>query len=169
MPLARCLADSGDNLRKIQITCKSEDRSDTFINALGRMTGQEISLEIPRRWRWRMGRCANLSQIARRICAKIAGKSVRASEERCAKLSQICREFESQFRTILCKCPFSNVPFSKVLISLPLLRLGGEEAGPQKTGAWVSRIPRTFGALQEASRKRAEYCFESNVSEKRAH
>ena len=25
--------------------------------------------------------------------------------------SQICREFDSQFRTILCKYPFSNAPF----------------------------------------------------------
>ena len=34
---------------------------------------------------------------------KIAGISFRTSEEGCAKLSQICREFESKFRTILCK------------------------------------------------------------------
>ena len=31
---------------------------------------------------------------------KSAGISFRTSEEGCAKLSQICREFESQFRTI---------------------------------------------------------------------
>ena len=37
------------------------------------------------------------------------------AEEGCAKLSQICREFESQFWTIFCKYPFSNAPFSKFL------------------------------------------------------
>ena len=36
---------------------------------------------------------------------RIAGVSFRASEEGCAKLSQICREFEGQFLTILCKYP----------------------------------------------------------------
>ena len=46
---------------------------------------------------------------------KIAGSSLRTSGEGCAKLSQICRELESQFRTILCKYPFSNAPFSKFL------------------------------------------------------
>ena len=34
---------------------------------------------------------------------KISGISFWKTEEGCAKLSRICREFESQFRTILCK------------------------------------------------------------------
>ena len=47
---------------------------------------------------------------------KSAGISFRTSEQGCAKMSQTCREFENQFRTILCKYPFSNAPFSKFLI-----------------------------------------------------
>ena len=50
---------------------------------------------------------------------KIADVSFRASDEGCARLSQTCREFESQFRTILCKYPFSNAPFSKFLTFWP--------------------------------------------------
>ena len=46
---------------------------------------------------------------------KSAGISFRTSEEGCAKLSQIYREFESRFRTILCKYPFSNARFLKFL------------------------------------------------------
>ena len=41
---------------------------------------------------------------------KIAGILFCMSKGGCATVSQICREFESQFRTILCKYPFSNVP-----------------------------------------------------------
>ena len=49
---------------------------------------------------------------------KITGISFRTSEEGCAKLSQICREFESQFRTILCKYPFSDAPSLRLLNAL---------------------------------------------------
>ena len=44
---------------------------------------------------------------------KIAEISFRASHEGCAKLSRVCRKFESEFRTILCKYLFSNDPFLK--------------------------------------------------------
>ena len=56
----------------------------------------------------RRGGCANVSQIASQNLGKIAGFSFRTSEEVQALLSQICRESESQFRTIFCKYPFSN-------------------------------------------------------------
>ena len=57
-----------------------------------------------------------VTQNCRKLHAKsaqIAGIAFRTSEEGCAKLSQLCREFDSQFRTILCKYPFSNAPFLK--------------------------------------------------------
>ena len=73
----------------------------------------EVFFRNPEKGAWR---CANLSQIARQICAKLPVFRF-VPEEGCAKLSQICREFESQFRTILCKYPFSNAPFSKFLTS----------------------------------------------------
>ena len=56
-----------------------------------------------------------VTQICRKL-HKIAGSSFCTSEEGCAKLSQTCREFESQFRTILCKYLFFNAPFSEFLI-----------------------------------------------------
>ena len=63
------------------------------------------------------GSCCGCSPVAN--CApnlrKIAGLSFRTSEEGCTKLSQICREFQSQFRAILCKYPLSNAPFSEFL------------------------------------------------------
>ena len=101
-----------------------------------------MSSEIPRRGRSRRGRCANLSQIARQICAKLHKISFRASQEVCAKLSQICREFESQFRTILCKYPFSNAPFLEFYLSflespgtsLELVLHNATERSAQTTG-----------------------------------
>ena len=81
------------------------------------MTFVEMALfsEIPRKGRSRRGRCANLSQIPREMCTKLPAFRC-VLQEGCAKLPQICREFESQFRTILCKYPFSNAPFSKFLM-----------------------------------------------------
>ena len=68
-----------------------------------------MNSEIPRRGRSRGRRCAqscrNLRELAQQ---KIAGTLFGTSEKACAKLSYICCEFESQFRTILCKYPFSN-------------------------------------------------------------
>ena len=85
--------------------------------------------EIPRRGRSQRGRCANLSQIARQICAKLlVFRFVHHTKGR-AKLSQICRTFTSKFRTMLCKYPFCNAPFSK------LLSLGG--GLPGRGGGWV--------------------------------
>ena len=78
---------------------------------------------IPRRGHSRRGRCANLSQIARQICAKLL--VFRFVHQR--KGAQICRKSESQFRTLLCKYPFSNAPFLKVLFT-PLIK----GVGPQK-------------------------------------
>ena len=46
---------------------------------------------------------------------KTSGVSFRASNEGCTKLPQICRKLEDQFRTILCKYPFSNAPISEFL------------------------------------------------------
>ena len=45
---------------------------------------------------------------------KIASSSFHTSEKGCAKLTvaTLSCKFESQFRTILCKYPFSNAPFS---------------------------------------------------------
>ena len=68
-----------------------------------------ILLEILRRGRSRGGRCANLSQIARQICAKLPLFLFVHH----TKGAQNCRKFDSQFRTILCKYPFSNAPFMK--------------------------------------------------------
>ena len=69
---------------------------------------------IPRRGRSRRGRCAKLSQIAPNL-RKIAGISFRTSEEGCAKLSQICREFEMSIsdnfmQTPLFQCPLLQSP-----------------------------------------------------------
>ena len=56
--------------------------------------------------------CANLSQIARQIGAKWpVFRFVHRT-----KGAQNCRKFGCQFRTILCKYPFSNAPFLKFLI-----------------------------------------------------
>ena len=63
-------------------------------------------------------------KLRAKFAQKISGVSFSASEEGCAKLSQICRESESQFRTILCKYPFSNAPFSKFLKNM-LVFFGG--------------------------------------------
>ena len=161
-----------------------------LVSRRGQKLFQELSFsQIPRRGRSWGGRCANLSQIARQICAKLPvfcfahqrnqesprqtkpkkGPKQKVHEfrpflwilvfflkktstihiellfrnapaksswtdffwfglpgpllkEGCAKLSQICREFESQFRTILCKYPFSNVPFLKFLTFGPEAR-----------------------------------------------
>ena len=63
-----------------------------------------IKSEIPRR-----------AQICRKLRPKFAQKlpvfPFRTSEEGCAKVSQLYREFESKFRTTLCKYPFSIAPF----------------------------------------------------------
>ena len=58
----------------------------------------------------------------------------------CTKSSQICRKFENQFRTILCKYPFSKAPFSKLLNS----RKPAEEPS-HGTPIW-QRFCRTLGA-----------------------
>ena len=57
------------------------------------------------------GRYANLSHIPRQICAKSCLCFVSYDG------AQNCRKFESRFRTICCKYSFSDIPFSKFLIS----------------------------------------------------
>ena len=84
----------------------------------------------------------------RKFCApnlrrKIVGVSFHTSEEGCAKLSRVCLEFESRFRTILCKYPFSNAPFSNLTPNFPRLREAKPGGGLQTGGApnWgVSKI-----------------------------
>ena len=78
---------------------------------IGRFSGQhwldifwvlpEDCSEIPRRGGALHKFVANCAPNLR----KIAGTSIRASHEGCAKLSQICREFESHFRTNCHKYP----------------------------------------------------------------
>ena len=78
------------------------------------------------------------AQICRANCAPNLRKKlpvfrfVHQLKEGCAKLSQICREFESQFRTILCKYPFSNAPLLKFLKGTP-------ETGGLANGYFVNR------------------------------
>ena len=76
-------------------------------NAFSGVPLEAIKFRNPEKGAFSRGRCANLSQIVRQICAKLL--VFRTSHEGCTKLSQICRKFESRFRTILCKYPFSNV------------------------------------------------------------
>ena len=66
--------------------------------------------EIARRGRSRGGRCAKLSHDARQICATL----LMFCFVHHTKGAQNCRKFESRCRTILCKYPFSNAPFSKL-------------------------------------------------------
>ena len=54
------------------------------------------------------------SQIARQICAKLPVFHFVPQRKGAQNLSQICREFESQFRTILCKYPFSQCPLLQI-------------------------------------------------------
>ena len=79
-----------------------------------------------------------VSQICRKLRApnlhKNVGISFRTSEKGCAKLSQICREFESKFRTNLCKYLFSNAPFSKYLTYTHVASFAGWMRGNCLTG-----------------------------------
>ena len=89
-----------------------------------------------------------VAQICR-SCApnlrEIADILFRASEEGCAKLSQICRKFEGKFRTILCKYPFSKAPFSK------LLKIGPKNSGQVQIGKPPPLKPPRLAALENGS------------------
>ena len=66
----------------------------------------------------------DVAQTYRKLRAKFAQGFVPYIRGRVRKIVlQICREFESQCRTILCKYPFSNAPFSKFLISELVLQV----------------------------------------------
>ena len=64
--------------------------------------------------RWERGRCANLSEIARQICMKLRVFRFVHQSTGAQNCLKICRKLANKFRTILCKYPFSNAPFSEV-------------------------------------------------------
>ena len=107
--------------------------------------------EILRRKRSRRGRSGNLSKKTN--LRKIAGIPFRTSHKGCAKLSQICRKFESKFQIILCNYPLSNAPSRKIFCGKPTCfigdkfgeSLGGSQAPPS---FWeVPGLPRKFPEL----------------------
>ena len=77
--------------------------------------------EIPRRGAFAKGALRKVVANCAPNLRKIAGVSFRTSHEGCAKLSRTCRKFESKFRTILCKYPFSKAPSSKSPLNLRTL------------------------------------------------
>ena len=89
-------------------------------------------------------------EIAHQICARLSVFRSCASEEGCTKLPQNWRKVEDQFRTMLCEYPFSNAPFSALLLKhkarQAFLMGNGPESSLQSWQGWAQLFKNVLGA-----------------------